>query len=72
INTHQTLLCRVLHYFFLFPLTILQEPMRGMGLSFVPLLVVSVIVAFIVIAVTLFLNYIIQRNSTLSFLLIGK
>ncbi|MEG0559396.1 MAG: acyltransferase [Muribaculaceae bacterium] len=62
----------LLHYFFLFPLTILQEPMRGMGLSFVPLLVVSVIVAFIVIAVTLFVNYIIQRNSTLSFLLIGK
>lgn len=62
----------LLHYFFLFPLTVLQAPLRELGLNFVPLLLISMVVAFCVIAVTLFINYLIQCNKTLSFLLIGK
>lgn len=62
----------LLHYFFLFPLTPLQQPLREMGLAFIPLSVIALIVVFVVIAMTLFVNYIIQRNNILSFLLIGK
>ncbi len=62
----------LLHYFFLFPLTPLQEPLRELGLSMVPLLVLAIVCAFCVIAVTLFVSYIIERNKYLSFILIGK
>ena len=62
----------LLHYFFLFPLTFLQEPMRAMGLGFVPSLVVSAFVAALIVAVTLGVNYIISQSKLLSLLLIGK
>lgn len=62
----------LLHYFFLFPLTPLQEPLRALGLSFVPLFTLAVCVSFIVIVFALFANYAIQRNRITSLLLTGK
>lgn len=68
----ESLAIYLIHYFFLFPLTPLQEPLKSIGLPMVPLLTVSIIAAFLVIAATLLVNYIIQRNKYLSFILIGK
>lgn len=68
----ESLAIYLLHYFFLFPLTPLQEPLREMGLSLVPLLIVTVIFAFVIIGITLFANYAIQRNKWLALLLTGK
>lgn len=68
----ESLAIYLIHYFFLFPLTPLQEPLRSIGLPMVPLLTISAITAFLVIAITLLVNYIIQRNRYLSFFLIGK
>lgn len=62
----------LLHYFFLFPLTVLQEPLRGMSLDFVPTFVVSFTTAAIIIAITLGANYIIQKSPVLGLLLTGK
>jgi fucose 4-O-acetylase-like acetyltransferase len=62
----------MLHYFSLFPLTPLQEPLKMIDLSNVPLTVVSAVVAFCVIGFTLFVIQIIKRSRWLSFLLIGK
>ena len=62
----------LLHYFFLFPLTALQEPLRQMSLGFTPLAVVAAVVAFAVIAVTLLVVYLIGRSKWLALLLIGK
>lgn len=68
----ESLAIYLLHYFFLFPLTFLQQPMRDMGLGFVPCLAVSVAVAAAVVAVTLGVNYIISQSKLLSLLLTGK
>ena len=62
----------LLHYFFLFPLPVLQEPLRGMSLDMVPTLTVSVIVAALVVAVTLLVNAIISRSPLLAKLLTGS
>lgn len=62
----------LLHYFFLFPLTILQAPLREMSLAFAPTATIAAIVAFIIIALTLGANYIISKNKILSFLILGK
>lgn len=62
----------LLHYFFLFPLTFMQQPMRVMELGFVPCLVVSMVVAAVIVAVTLGANYIISQSKLLSLLLTGK
>ncbi len=62
----------LLHYFFLFPLTFLQEPLRNMALGFVPTFTVAALVATIIIAITLLVNYIIQRSPLLGLLLTGK
>ena len=62
----------LLHYFFLFPLAPLREPLRDLGLSIVPTLVVAVIVAFIVVACALFAVYCVERNKFLARILIGK
>lgn len=62
----------LLHYFFLFPLTPLQEPLKVIGLQFVPLAAIAAFVAFIVIAVTLFVSSIISHSPLLSLLLLGK
>lgn len=62
----------LLHYFFLFPLTPLREPLRAIGLPFVPLAAISVAVALLIIAVTLFVSHIISRSPILSILMLGK
>lgn len=68
----ESLAIYLLHYFFLFPLTPLQEPLRDMGLSLVPLLIVTVFFAFCIIGITLFVNYAVKRNKWLALLLTGK
>lgn len=60
------------HYFFLFPLTALQEPMRQLGLQAVPLTVVAAAVALAVTAATLLAIAVIKRSRLLAFLLIGQ
>ncbi|MBR5898419.1 MAG: acyltransferase [Muribaculaceae bacterium] len=62
----------LLHYFFLFPLTFLQQPMREMALGFTPLATISAIVAAIIIAIALIADYIISRSKLFSLLLIGN
>lgn len=62
----------LLHYFFLFPLPVLQEPLRGMSLDMVPTLTVSVIIAALIVAVTLLVNAIISRSPILARLLTGS
>lgn len=62
----------LLHYFLLFPLTPLQAPLQEIGLPLVPLSLISAIVAFLVIAVTLFVAHLIGKSKLLSLLLIGK
>lgn len=68
----ESLAIYLLHYFFLFPLTMLQEPLKSMALGFTPLAVVTAIVAFVIIALTLLVVYIINRSRWLSLVLIGK
>ena len=68
----ESLAIYLLHYFFLFPLTFLQLPMRDMGLGLVPCLIVSIVVAAAIVAVTLGVNYIISQSKLLSLLLTGK
>lgn len=60
------------HYFFLFPMTALRQPLIDMGLGFVPLLVVSFVTATAIIAVTLGVKCVIDKSRLLSFLLLGK
>lgn len=62
----------LLHYFFLFPLTPLQEPLRAMGLQLVPLAVVAAVTALCVTATTLLATHIIYRSPLLSLMLLGK
>lgn len=69
---NQSLGVYLLHYFSLFPLFVLQEPLRMLSLDFIPVTVVAMIVAFFVVLATLGVNYIISQNKILSFLLIGK
>lgn len=68
----ESLAIYLLHYFFLFPMTFLQEPLRAMNLNIVPTLIISAIAASAVIAITLIVNYIIGRSKTLALLLTGK
>lgn len=69
---HESLGIYLVHYFFLFPLTALQEPLKAMGLGMTPLMVLSVAVAFAVIAVTLLALRAIKCSRPLAFLLIGQ
>lgn len=62
----------LLHYFFLFPITWLRQPMVDMGLGFTPLFVISLLVAIIIIAITLGASHIISRSKLLSVFLLGK
>lgn len=68
----ESLAIYLLHYFFLFPMTFLQEPLRAMNLNIAPTLLTSAIVATAVIAITLIVNCIIGRSKTLALLLTGK
>lgn len=60
------------HYFFLFPLTALRQPVIDMGLATLPLAVISAIVALAVIGITLLAMRIIGCSSILSMLMLGK
>ena len=62
----------LLHYFFLFPMSVLRQPMIDMGLGFVPLLVVSLITSLAVICVALGASSIISKSKFLSTMLLGK
>ncbi|MBQ7941702.1 MAG: acyltransferase [Muribaculaceae bacterium] len=68
----QSLAVYLLHYFFLFPLTVLREPLIEMNLGFVPTLIFASFFASIIIAVTLGANYIICHSKPLALLLTGK
>ena len=68
----ESLAIYLLHYFFLFPMTWLRQPMIEMGLGFVPLFVVSLITAIMIIAITLMVSHIISKSKYLSLILLGK
>lgn len=62
----------LLHYFFLFPLGFLQEPLREMGLSVIPTVITALLVAIIIISFVLAINYSISQSKILALLLTGK
>lgn len=62
----------LLHYFFLFPLTFLQQPARDMALSIVPLAVIAGAVAACIIAVTLAAEYLLSRSPLTARLICGN
>lgn len=68
----QSLAIYLLHYFLLFPMSYMQEPLRSMGLGFLPTITVAAIVATLIIVFVLILNHIIGRSKLLSLLLTGK
>lgn len=61
----------LLHYFFLFPLTFLQDPARDMVLSIVPLTVIAATAAACIIALTLAIEYLLSRSPLLARLICG-
>ena len=61
----------LLHYFFLFPMTFLQEPARDMALSIVPLSVIAAAAAACIVAATLAAEYLLSRSPLLAWLLCG-
>lgn len=69
---HKSLGIYLLHYFFLFPLTALQQPLKQMALSAVPLAVVAAVVAVAIVAVTLLVIYALERSRLLAFLFLGQ
>lgn len=61
----------LLHYFLLFPMPLMQEPLRAMGLGFVPTFTVAAVVATIIIAITLVIIRIIKLSHPIATVLIG-
>lgn len=61
----------LLHYFFLFPMGVLQEPMRELHCGIIPTLTVSAFVASVIIAVVLLVIKILSPSPQLSELLTG-
>ncbi|MDE6266374.1 MAG: acyltransferase [Muribaculaceae bacterium] len=68
----ESLAIYLLHYFFLFPLPWLQEPLRNAALDIVPTLIVTVPLAAVVVTVTLGVNYLIARSPLLAQILTGQ
>ncbi len=68
---HESLGIYLLHYFFLLPLTALQEPLKEMGMATVPLAALSVVVAFCVIAITLLLIHALKSSKVTALLFLG-
>ena len=62
----------LLHYFFIFPISSLRQPMIDMGLEFVPLMIVSLTISLVIIGVALGASSIISKSKLLSMLLLGK
>lgn len=69
---HESLGIYLLHYFFLFPLTDLQEPLKELGMAVVPLVALSMVVAFCVIGVTLLVIYALKRSKVSALLFLGQ
>ena len=69
---HESLGIYLLHYFFLFPLTALQEPLKEVGMAVVPLAALSIVVAFCVIGVTLLVIYAFKRSKVTALLFLGQ
>ena len=69
---HESLGIYLLHYFFLFPLTMLQEPLKEMGMATVPLAALSMVVAFCVIAITLLVIHALKRSKVTALLFLGQ
>ncbi|MDY5966459.1 MAG: acyltransferase [Sodaliphilus sp.] len=69
---HESLGIYLLHYFFLFPLTALQEPLKVVGMAVVPLAALSMVVAFCVIGVTLLVIYALKRSKVTALLFLGQ
>ena len=68
----ESLAIYLLHYFFLFPMTSLRQPMIDMAFGFVPMFVVSFIVSCAIIAIVLGIKSIISKSKLLSMLILGK
>ena len=68
----ESLAIYLLHYFFLFPMTSLRQPMIDMNYGFVPMFVVSFIVSCVIIAIVIGIKSIVSKSKLLSFLLLGK
>ena len=68
----ESLAIYLLHYFFLFPMTALRQPMIDMGLQFVPFFIISLVVSSVIIAISLGVKSIIEKSKLLSLLLLGK
>lgn len=62
----------LLHYFFLFPMPFLQEPLRAMGLGITPIVAVAVPIAAVVVILVLGLNQVISLSPFLSSIMTGK
>lgn len=62
----------LLHYFFLFPMSFLRAPLQAMGLDVVPTFTAAAIAAALIVAVTLGVNYVIERSRVLALLLTGN
>ena len=61
----------LLHYFFLFPLGCLREPLVSMNVAFVPVLCVSIAVAVAITCVVLCVERLLRPSAVLSWLLCG-
>lgn len=68
----ESLAIYLLHYFFLFPMGWMRQPLIDMGLGFTPAILVALIAALAVIAMALGVTYVIKRSDLLAWLLIGK
>lgn len=68
----QSLAIYMLHYFFLFPMAGLREPLMEMNLNLIPTMIVAAFFAVVIIAVVLGVNYIIGRSNLLALLMTGK
>lgn len=62
----------LLHYFFLFPLTFMQQPLRDMGLGMTPTLLVAAAGAAAVVAVTMAVVTVLRHSRPLSLLILGR
>lgn len=68
----ESLAIYLLHYFFLFPMTSLQQPLKEMSLGFIPTFALSVLSTVLIISVTMMVSYIIQKSPLFGLLLTGK
>ena len=62
----------LLHYFFLFPLTVLQEPLNAMSVQFLPMALVSALLAVPITGITLLLIALLKHSPLTSRLFLGK